>query len=104
MAAGASASSFETTASRSPQDEAQLHPSPLKCCRILIPHPEGPPQAGVSKDGRSRASSHMFLHVRESRTRRRVNRKTASDIAGGGSRKSGQGIIAKRYSLHAKTP
>ncbi|WP_219684722.1 hypothetical protein, partial [Bradyrhizobium canariense] len=24
----------------------------------------GPPQAGVSKDGRSRASSHMFLHMR----------------------------------------
>jgi len=57
--AWARASSFETPRSAAPQDEAQLHPVALNYCRILIPHPEGPPQAGVSKDGRSRASSRV---------------------------------------------
>jgi len=40
---------------RSPQDEAKRHLAGRNCCRTLRPHPEGPPKAGVSKDGRRRA-------------------------------------------------
>jgi hypothetical protein len=39
------------------------HHEGLVSLRETGPHPEGPPEAGVSKDGRKRASRHFFVHI-----------------------------------------